>query len=49
METTGIIGKIYRGYIGVMLGLYWGYIGKMGNEMEITIQGLGFTLSSRIP
>ena len=30
----------YRGYIRVILGLYWGYIGIMENKMETTIKGL---------
>ena len=33
-------GNYYNGlYIGVMLGLYWGYIGRMEKKMETTIMG----------
>ena len=28
--------------IGVVLGLYWGYIGIMEKKMETTAWGLGF-------
>ena len=28
---------LYRDYIGVILGLYWGYIGIMEKKMETTI------------
>ena len=33
METTTM------GYIGVILGLYWGYIGIMEKKMETTTMG----------
>ena len=29
-----------KGCIGVILGLYWDYIGMLENEMETTIGGL---------
>ena len=29
----------YRVYIGVILGIYWGNIGRMENKMETTIMG----------
>ena len=36
---------LFRVYIGVILGLYWGYIGRMEKDMETTIgfrvQGVG--------
>ena len=44
METTGIIGWLYSGYIGIIgyiLGLYWDN-GIMEKKMETTISGLGF-------
>ena len=34
---TGIVGSI-----GVIVGLYWGYIGIMEKKMETTVLGLGF-------
>ena len=34
-----ILGIPLKGFIGVILGLYWGYIGIMENEMETTIMG----------
>ena len=37
METTIVYWGIYRDYIGVVLGLYWGYTGRMENKMETTI------------
>ena len=41
METAimgyGYIVGPYKGNIGVMLGLHWGYIGIMENDMETTI------------
>ena len=40
METTGIIGS----YIGVIQGMYWGYI--VEKKMGTTIMGLGFRLPS---
>ena len=35
METIGII-RTYRNYIGIILGLYWGYIGIMEKKIETT-------------
>ena len=35
METIGIIGT-YRNYMGIILGLYWGYIGIMEKKIETT-------------
>ena len=36
METTGIMG-LYRGYIGIIGYMYWGYVWIMENKMEATI------------
>ena len=33
------MGGLYRDYIGVILGLYWGYIGIMEKKMETIIMG----------
>ena len=34
LEILGPFKGIYRGYIGVILGLCWGYVGIMEKEME---------------
>ena len=36
-RELGVILGLYGGYIGVILGLYWGYIGIMENRMETAI------------
>ena len=40
METTGILGVIY--------GLYWGYIGIMEKKMETTIVHCGYLLLEHV-
>ena len=35
MENT----VVQKGYVGIVLGLYWGYMGKMENDMETVILG----------
>ena len=37
----------HRVYIGVILGIYWGYIGIMEKKMETTITGL-YNLGVRV-
>ena len=43
MFTGRLLRNIFFGlckdYIGVILGLYWGYIGVMDEKMETTIMG----------
>ena len=39
METT------IMGYIGIILGLYWGYIGIMEKRMETTIVYWGYDIT----
>ena len=37
MGCSGFRNSSNRGYIGVIQGIYWAYIGTMENKMETTI------------
>ena len=42
MCRLGLGTRVWEIPIGVTIGLYRGYIGKVENKMETTIEGLGF-------